>query len=156
MLRGIGVLPEVDPNDLKRYSYLHFPINLADIFKRPRVYFNMYGKFFLQRIIHHMTSSNGVSKQDRWVCDTIEKSLAYHETLSNKIEAETGDKTFVRQSRIYWSPNLKAMEKKEKIWKELGIQCEYMHEREIMERTLLKANSKLYVLKIKGDGKILS
>lgn len=153
MCRSIGVLAEDNPNDLEHYSYLHFPIKIDDIVKHPLNYLRMYGKFFRQRVFHNLTAVNGVSQQDRWVCNTIAKSLQYHQKLSDLIEQQTGSKTFTQQSRVYWSPNLKAMQMKEKTWKELGIKCEFMSKREVMQRTLLKANAPLHILKIFGDGK---
>src|ERR1700722_4141498 len=45
------------------------------------------------------------------------------------------------------------MKKKEKIWKELGIECEFIFPEEIRRKTLLKDNSDLHVLRITQDGK---
>lgn len=151
MLKGFGVLPQDDPSDLARYSYLHFP--MENVLKHPRYYLGIYSQFFYQRIIHNLTSVNGVSAKDHWVCDGISKSLSFHQKLSDQIEKETGKKTFSQQSRVYWSPNLTAMKKKEKTWKELGIACTFMDPSEIMQRTLLKTDAKLHILQIFNDGK---
>ncbi len=153
MAKGAGFLRPDDPADVATYSYLHFPINFGDIVQHPTDTLKLYGGFFWQRIVHNLTSTNGVSREDRWVCNTIAESLAYHQKLSDRIEAQTGDKTFQQQGRVYWSPNLDAMKQKQKTWKELGIECEFIREHEIMERTLLKADAQLHVLYIHNDGK---
>jgi hypothetical protein len=153
MFRGMGVLSEISPTDLKHYSYLHFPINWKQLFATPWQHAKLYGAFFQQRVLHNLKAINGVSTHDRWLCDTVRESLMYHQRLSDRIEAETGTPTFKRGFRVYWSPDLGAMEKKKATWNALGIDCAFLTEREIMESTLLKANAKLYVLKIFGDGK---
>jgi len=154
--KGMGVIKEDDPADLKHYSYLHFPIYFRDILKHPIKHLGMYSKFFKQRMIHTLTSKNGVSKQDQWLCECVRKSLTYHEELSKKVGSITGFPTFKRGFRVYWSPDLKAIEKKKKMWETLGVKVEFMKLDEINQFTLtrydhLKEN--LYILKIYDDGK---
>ncbi|HEV8051872.1 MAG TPA: hypothetical protein VGP47_05200 [Parachlamydiaceae bacterium] len=152
MLQGLGVLNPTDPNDLNKYSYLHFPISGMEVLKNPKKFIKLYGSFFKQRLKQNFTSVNGVSKLDRWLCDGIRKSLKFHQELSDKIEAKTGCPTFKHGFRIYCSTDLKKIEKKKRVWEELDIPCEMMSKKEIMEHTLLKADKNHHALKIHGDG----
>lgn len=150
--RGMNIVSSPDPTDLKRYSYLHFPNLWAGFLQDPIEQLKLYAGFFKQRILHDITSKNGVSTQDRWLCRVIENSLNFHEKLSKKIEAKTGLKTLKRDFRIYWSHDHEGIAKKATTWRELGINCETMHEKEIIMRTLLRTDKHLAVLKIHGDG----
>lgn len=152
MARGMGLLPSPDPKDLKKYSYLHFPDIWPKLFANPSEQLSLYAKFFTQRVLHDITARNGVSTQDRWLCNGIERSLDFHEELSKKIEAKTGLKTLKRDFRIYWSLDHEGIAKKKKDWTELGIKCEMMSKEEVAKRTLLRLDQDLAVLKIYGDG----
>lgn len=152
MLQGLGALKQINPNNLNAYSYLHFPLSWRDIIHDPIKFSKLYGGFFKQRIIHNLKSKNGVSQQDRWLCEGIRKSLEFHAHLSDKIEKATGFPTFKKSFRVYWSRDRAKLEKKKHIWKELNIPCEWMNEREVMEHTLLRLDQKIHVLKIIGDG----
>ena len=90
MARGLGTLPSPDPTDIPNYSYLHFPNVRQQFIEKPIQSLQLYAEFFKQRILHDISSKNGASTQDRWLCQTIEKSLDFHEDLSAKIEAKTG------------------------------------------------------------------
>lgn len=151
--KGLGIVKEDDPADLENYSYLHFPINFKDIVKNPINYLGLYLKFFNHRILHTLKSKKGVSNHDIWLCESVRKSLSYHEELSKKIEDVTGEPTFKRAFRVYWSSNQEQIKKKKETWEALGIQVEYMTDpKEIKKYTLAKDTS-LYILKIYGDGK---
>ncbi len=152
-LRGVHLLPEDNPFDMEQYSYLHFPVDWARLFNTPRAYLGIYASFFGQRIIHDLTAKNGVSKQDHWLCDNIEQSLSYHETLSSRIEKSLGTPSFKRDFRVYWSPNKAGMQKKQKTWTNLNIPTQWMSKEEILKRTLLRVDRDLHVLKVIGDGK---
>lgn len=152
-LRGMNLLPQQDPTDLVNYSYLHFPLSFKEIIKSPFLHCNLYTRFFMERIRHNLVAKNGVSNEDRWLCETVVESLKYHKSLSEKIKKQQGYPTFTECGRIYWSPNANAMLKKQKVWTELGIECSFMSPTEIRGQTLLKNNSGLSVLKIHRDGK---
>ena len=153
LLRGMSLLPEQDPTDLPNYSYLHFPLSVKEITKAPFKHLKLYTQFFRQRLYHTLLAKNGVSHDDRWLCHSVVESLNYHKNLSERIEKQQGHPTFSECSRVYWSPNAKAMLKKERVWTELGIDCSFMSPTEIQARTLLKNNSGLSVLRIHRDGK---
>jgi len=152
MARGLGILSSPDPTDIENYSYLHFPKIFKQFLEKPNQNLQLYTSFFKQRILHDLTSKNGVSVQDRWLCRTIEKSLDFHETLSDKIAAKTGLRTLKRDFRIYWSHDHKGIAAKEATWKELGIPCETISELELIKRTILRLDKNLAVLKISKDG----
>lgn len=152
-MRGIHILPEDNPFDLERYSYLHFPINRNNIWKNPGHSLRLYSKFFKQRIVHDLTSKNGLSIQDHGLCNNIEKSLNYHEEMNRKIEEQLGRSSFKRDFRIYWAPCRLKMIEKQSSWTHLGIKTEWISQRELIENTLLKTDGQLHVLKIFGDGK---
>lgn len=153
MLRGLGILPEIDPTDLKHYSYLHFPFSFEKLLKNPIENLSLYARFFKQRLVHNLTSTHGVSESDRWLCRCVDESLQYHRQLSERISKQQGAPSFTQCGRVYWSQNLEAMKKKEKTWKELGIDCAFIDPEQIRKNTLLKENSGLHVLKIFKDGK---
>lgn len=153
VLSGMGILKESNPLDLAHYSYLHFPISFKEIFSKPIEHLSLYSQFFMQRVRHNLNARNEVSEEDRWLCRCVEESLAYHKHLSKMIEEQQGFPSFTDCGRIYWSPNKEGMLKKEKTWKELGIECYFIDEKEIKKCSLLKEDSGLSVLKIVPDGK---
>jgi hypothetical protein len=152
MARGLGIISSPDPTDIENYSYLHFQNVAKQFLEKPNQSLQLYISFFIQRILHDINSKNGVSAQDRWLCRTIEKSLDFHEMLSDKIAAKTGLRTLKRDFRIYWSHDHKGIAKKEVTWKELGIPCEMISESDLIKRTLLRLDRNLAVLKILRDG----
>jgi len=153
MLRGMGILFTQNPTNLSNYSYLHFPFSYSDFAKDPLGNTRLYLNFFGERIRQNLKQVNGVSDDDHRLCRLVTESLEYHKELSKKIEKQQGNPSFLECGRAYWSPDVKAMKKKQATWKELGIDCEFMTESEIMQETLLKKNSGLHVLRIVKDGK---
>lgn len=151
LLQGLHIIKEDDPDNLAHYSYLHFPVNVKKSLKDFPVYFG----FFARRLLLDLTTKQGLSKNDEWLCENIKDSLSYHKKLSDEIEKETGFPTFKQGFRVYWSINKEALQKKKEIWDRLGIPCEYMEEEEIFRHTLLKVHEKGSVLKILQDGKFL-
>lgn len=148
---GLKLLPPPNPNDLKNYSYLHFPVNRELFFNKENL--KLYGNFFKYRILHNLASNKGVSSQDQWLCDMVRKSLDFHQMLSEKIAAKTGLNTLKREYRIYWSQDFSGIAKKKAIWEALGIKCEKMSKEELKLRTLLRDDVDISALKVIGDGK---
>lgn len=155
LLQGLGVLKEDDPEHLAHYSYLHFPVEWKEILSDLSRIIRVYKGFFSHRLVLDLTTKDGLSDLDRWLCDNIKTSLEYHKKLSDAIEEETGEPTFRQDFRVYWSPSEEGIKGKKKIWDRLSIPCDYMDEGSIVRHTLLKVGSELSVLKIMGDGKFL-
>lgn len=148
MLRGLHILPKINPRDFKSYSYLHFPFN------KSKFSLLLYGKFAFYGLKHAITATNNISEKDRWLCRCIEESLQYHQVLSDKIKKEQGSPTFDREFRVYWSPNKDGLAKKRATWKELEIPCASLAPEELRTRTLLKIHHvSLDAFKVFGDGK---
>lgn len=145
LLRSLKVLPTIAPEDVQRYSYHHFPLSSIEI--------PLFLRFFIYRIAHTLLSKNGVSDDDRWQCDAVRASLAFHKSLSDEILASGGNQTFAYGERIVWSPDLKALEEKHVLWTELGIRTEWMQQTEFEPLTLLKVDAPLYAFKVLEDGK---
>ncbi len=153
MLQSLKVLSSPKPYDLDHYSYLHFPISLKHALSSPKTYVSLYPRFFKHGIVHTFSSKNNVSEDDRWLCDCVRESLDFYETLNRTIKSETGRSFFERGYRIYWSQNVAALMQKKTTWESLGINCEWMTEKEMRLATLLNHKTKIKALKIYGDGK---
>lgn len=145
ILRSMHLLPAIGPDDVLHYSYIHFPLSKM----RP----GLFVRNMAFRIIHTFLSKNGVSQDDRWQCEAVRASLAFHKALSDEIEAAGDEPTFAYGWRLIWSPDKKGIERKKVLWNELGIQTEYVSNEEIQKFTLLREDLPLYGLKVLGDGK---
>lgn len=148
ILRSMHLLPAIAPDDVLRYSYIHFPLSKM----RPGLFIrNMAFRF-----IHTILSKNGVSEDDRWQCEAVRASLAFHKALSDEIEAAGDEPTFAYGWRLIWSADKKGIEQKKVLWNELGIKTEDLSQDELRKHTLLKDDVPLYGLKVLGDGKFFS
>jgi len=145
MLRGLGLLRAVAPDDVERYSYIHFPPSEMKVGLLMR---NMAFK-----IIHKLLSKQGVSEDDRWQCQAVRASLAFHKELSDEIHKSGHEPTFASSWRLIWSANKKAIEKKRALWNALGIATEYVSPCELRTQTLLRDDIPLYGVKVLEDGK---
>lgn len=154
LFRGMKLLKDIDPSDLKHYSYLHFPITWEEVKVRPLTYASLYMRCFALRLkISAISDKHGISPQDNWLCnEVVTESLDFHEALSEKVREQNGQPTLKRGFRVYWSPNQKAIEGKKELWQRLNIPCQWMTPAEIKKWTLLNPDSGIKVLKVIGDG----
>lgn len=148
LLHSLHIVSPAPPEDVSHYSYLHFP--LAKM--RPTLFM----RFFVHRVIHTLFSKNGVSADDRWQCEAVRASLAFHESLSEEIVAAGGEPTFTQNERIMWSPVRESLERKRALWNEVGIATEFMSEEELRREALFKEGAPIFALKVFGDGKFFA
>ncbi len=145
LLASLGVTKPISPDDLDNYSYVHFPLAKLKI---PLLLKNMAFK-----LLHLLSSKNGVSSDDRWQCDAVRESLRLHKSLSDEIVQSGGEPTYLSGWRLIWSQHADGIEKKQKLWLELGITTEAISKEEIRSHTLLRDDLPIYGLKVHGDGK---
>lgn len=145
ILRSMNLLPAIAPDDVLNYTYIHFPLSKL----RPGLFL----RNMAFRAIHTLVSKNGVSADDRWQCDAVRASLAFHKALSDEIEQAGDEPTFAYGWRLIWSPDKEGIARKKVLWNELGIKTEYLTAEELERETLLKTDVPLYGLKVLGDGK---
>jgi hypothetical protein len=143
LLRSFKILPKIAPDDIANYTYIHFPVSKM----KPLLLI----RNAIFRIVHTLSSTNGVSRDDRWQCDAVRTSLAFHKALSDEIEKTGEEPTFALSWRLIWSQDYEGIKRKKKLWDELGIHTEYLKQEELSEHTLLKDG--VYGLKVIGDGK---
>lgn len=148
LLSSFHLYPATPPDDVLNYSYVHFqPSNMKlSLFIRNACY----------RILHTLLSKKGVSRNDRWQCEAVRASLAFHKELSDEIERAGGEPTFAYGWRLIWSPDKEGIDRKKRLWEELGIHTEYISKEELRLHTLLKEEAPLYGLKVFGDGKFFA
>ncbi len=145
LLGSFHVIKPAPPEDVFNYSYIHFPASKLKVSLLIR---NMAFK-----VVHMLLSKNGVSEDDLWQCEAVRSSIAFHKALSDEIEATGNEPTFALSWRLIWSPDKEGIDKKRKLWSELGIQTEYLSPDELRVNTLLRDDVPLYGLKVLGDGK---
>lgn len=148
ILSSIHLYPAVPPEDVVNYSYVHFPLS--------KIKLSLFLKNIAFKLARACVAKNGISADDRWQCDAVRASLAYHKALSDKIEAFGGEPTFRLDWRLIWSSDREGIERKKKIWQDLGIQTEYISPEEMRRETLLRDDVPLYGLKVFGDGKFFA
>ncbi|MBS0656322.1 MAG: hypothetical protein JSR46_11140 [Verrucomicrobia bacterium] len=145
ILKSLHLLPATSPEDVAHYSYIHFPLSKM----RP----SLFVRNIAFKLMRALRSKNGVSEDDRWQCDAVRASLAFHKEVSDEIEAAGQEPTFVSGWRLIWSPDRLGIEKKRALWHELGIHTELLCLDELRTCTLLRDDIPLYGLKVLGDGK---
>ncbi len=148
ILSSLHLYPDVPPEDVLNYSYVHFPLSKIKL------------SLFLRNIAFKLSrackAKRGISSDDRWQCDAVRASLAYHKALSDKIVAAGGEPTFISDWRLIWSADKKGIDRKKALWEDLGIKTEYVCRDEILHETLLRDDIPLYGLKVFGDGKFFA
>ena len=145
MLRTLGVLPSIKPQDIERYTYIHFPLS--------KMRLGLFVKNMVHKVWHLFASKNGVSQNDRWQCDAVRESLGFHKDLSKEIEQAGGEPTFIEAWRLIWSFDKAGIQRKQELWNELGIETEPLDHNELRAHTLLRDDIPLFGLKVVGDGK---
>ncbi len=148
LLQNLCLLPKPAPEDILNYSYIHLPLSKL----RP----SLLAKNMIFRLVHTLLSKNGVSEDDRWQCEAVRASLAFHKALSEEIEAAGGEPTYAAKWRLIWWPEKEGIERKKKIWSALGIQTAPLSYEELRTNSLLKDDIPLYGLKVLEDGKFFA
>ncbi len=148
ILNSLHLYPDTPPEDVTNYSYVHFPLS--------KIRIGLFIRNIAFRIIHTLLSKNGVSDDDRWQCEAVRASLAFHKELSDEIVATGGKATYASGWRLIWSSDKASIEKKSVLWNELGIHTEPLSEYELRKNTLLRNDVPLYGLKVIGDGKFFA
>lgn len=145
MLGKLRLLPTAPPDDVVNYAYIHLPLSKMKL--------SLFVRNIAFKLVHALLSKNGVSEDDRWQCDAVRASLAFHKELSDEIEATQNEPTFASGWRLIWSSDKQGIEKKRVLWEELGIHTEPLNSEELRSHTLLRDDTPLYGLKVLGDGK---
>ncbi len=83
ILRSLRLLPKVAPEDVDNYSYVHFPLS--------KIRIGLFIKNIGFKLLRALRAKNNVSADDRWQCDKVRQSLAFHKELSDAIVASGGD-----------------------------------------------------------------
>ncbi len=145
ILNSLYLMPIAPPDDVLNYSYVHFPLSKI----RP-------GLFLCNiafKLMRALRSTNNISPDDRWQCEAVRASLAFHQELSDEIVKAGGEPTFSSSYRLIWASDKAGIERKKALWEALGIKTEFLSKEELYRDTLLKEDEPLYGLKVYGDGK---
>lgn len=145
ILKSLHLLPATSPDDILNYSYIHLPISSMKV--------SLVLRNIAFRLLHTLLSKNGVSADDRWQCEAVRASLAFHKELSDEMESCGEEPTYASSWRLIWWPKKEGIERKRALWSELGIQTELVSQEELRKYTLLKEEVPLYGLKVLEDGK---
>ncbi len=148
ILNSLYLMPIAPPEDVFNYSYVHFPLS--------KIRLGLFIRNITFKLMRAFRSKNGVSTDDRWQCDAVRASLAFHKALSDEIVASGGEPTFISSWRLIWSPDKEGIERKKALWRELGIEVEDLSHKELYSHTLLRDDVPLYGLKVLGDGKFFA
>jgi hypothetical protein len=148
LLESAHILRAPAPEDVANYSYVHFPLSSIRI--------GLFLRNITFKFMRMLRAKNNISADDRWQCDAVRESLAFHKALSDDIVVNGGEPTFSSSWRLIWSASKEGIEKKRAIWADLGIPTEPITQEELRSQTLLKDTGTLYGLKVLHDGKFFA